>query len=59
MAATPKPIRKEANKFGNKIKEAAKNHPKMPAINKTSKGLKGIKKFNTSEKKRVLKEGMK
>jgi hypothetical protein len=56
MAATPKPIRKAASKFGAKIKESLKKHPKATELHKTSKHLKKVRGFNESEKKRVLKE---
>jgi hypothetical protein len=59
MAATPKPIRKEAAKFASKYSKAAKEHPKMPEHHKTNKHIKKIRNFNEKEKKRVLKEDMK
>jgi len=53
MAATPKPVRKVAKKFGKEYSEKVKSHPAFKDAPKSH--IKKIKKFNESSKKTIMK----
>lgn len=53
MAATPKPVRKVAKKFGKTIEKGMKAHSHFDSMPK--KQVKKVKEFNEKEMKRVSK----